>query len=160
MEYELIHKEGMWVSGLNTELTTSQKENYKIIQKHWQRFNSVLRTRNLMQGKNWEKYGITQKINSNYNYLASIPLGHEVDGFETLEIAGGKYACFRHVGSMESIIGTIYNIYRRIIPESFPNIDEERTVLHYELYNHRFHWNQSDSIIEIYVPVDQCTKLN
>ena len=47
MEYELIKKEGKWVSGLKTELTTSQKKNYKIIWNHWQKFNRVLRNRKL-----------------------------------------------------------------------------------------------------------------
>ena len=90
--------------------------------------------------------------------MAAIPLSFEVDGFDTIEIPGGKFARFRHVGNMPFIAKTISDIYKRIIPEFFPDINRARTVLHYEFYNYQFRWNQSDSIIYIYLPIVENTK--
>jgi predicted transcriptional regulator YdeE len=154
LEFNLTTVNGLSVCGLKTELSTSQKENYNIIRKHWKKFNNALRNRKLTQGANWKKYGISQKLNDRYFYLSAIPMDIKISGFENIEIEKGTFAHFQHIGSMELISETIYNIYKRIIPESFLNIDKERTLLHYEYYDYRFHWNKSDSIIDIYVPVE------
>ena len=53
--------------GLVTELTNSQTDNYKIIQKHWIVFNEELKKFKLNKnGGNWTKYGITFKTGGKY----------------------------------------------------------------------------------------------
>lgn len=153
MDFEILSKDKIQVSGLSVELTSSQKENYRIIRKHWTRFNADLRNRKIVQGQNWEKFGVTFKKSGSYFYLTSIPNISELSGFESIELPSGNYARFQHVGNMEQIKTTINTIYRQVIPESDLKIDKNREVIHYEYYNHRFHWNRIDSIIEIFLPL-------
>lgn len=153
MNFEIVTKKEMSVCGLRTELTTSQNENYRIIRNHWQKFNRKLQKNNILGGSNWKKFGITLKKDNKYEYLTAVPLDIGIDGFESLVIPEGQFACFQHLGRMDLIKNTVYNIYKKIIPESGLVIDKERELIHYEYYNHRFNWNRDDSIIGIYVPV-------
>jgi predicted transcriptional regulator YdeE len=157
MNYEIVTKEGFRVCGLNTELTTSQNENYKIIRGHWQKFNNELKVRKVKSEKDWVKYGITKKIEGKYLYITAIPFDIGIKDFEVEEINGGKFICFRHTGRMELIKSTIHRIYRQIIPASDFNVDGKRTMVHYEQYDYRFSWNKSESIIDIYVPIESNT---
>ena len=78
MEFEVISKEELLVGGLKTELTTSQKENFRIIRLHWQKFNKELRRKNNRGGRNWKKFGITFRTGNKYTYLTAIPLTSEI----------------------------------------------------------------------------------
>jgi predicted transcriptional regulator YdeE len=143
------------VHGLFTELTTSQRENYQIITKHWQNFNHSLKSKKLRLGTNWVKYGITTKIGNNYYYMVAIPYDMEIDGFDTETINTGDYVCFQHVGSLERIKSTINQIYKKIIPSSSFSLNEQRKLIHYERYDYRFNWNKPDSVLDIYVPIEE-----
>jgi hypothetical protein len=54
---------------------------------------------------------------------------------------------------MGLIKSTVNNIYKKVIPISDFNIDENRTSIHHEQYDRRFLWNKPGSLISIYVPV-------
>ncbi|MFT6296337.1 MAG: hypothetical protein ACJATW_002632 [Glaciecola sp.] len=54
---------------------------------------------------------------------------------------------------MRLLKSTVNNIYKKVIPESDFNIDENRTVIHYEEHDHRFLWNKPSSLVSTYVPV-------
>ncbi len=153
MNFEIVTKKSFKVCGLEVELTTSQQENYRIIRKHWQNFNNELRLKKIKSGKNWQKFGITTKKNNQYSYLSAIPSNSDVLGFKTFNISQGKFACFCHIGSMELMKSTFHKIYKEVIPMSDIKIDEKRFFLHYEQYDYRFHWNKTDSVIEIFVPI-------
>ena len=103
MEFEIVPKNAIDVYGLQTELTTSQKQNYRIIREHWQNFNNELRIRKLNSDENWQKFGITTKVDGKYFYLSAIPAGMEISDFENFKITGGNFACFHHKGSLELI---------------------------------------------------------
>lgn len=153
MDFEIIKKEQLQICGLSVELINSQKENYRIIRKHWTRFNADLRNRKIVQGQNWEKFGVTIKKPDSYFYLTAIPHSNEIPGFESIELPAGDYACFQHIGSMELIKTSINTIYKQVVPVSDLKINPERTVIHYEYYNHRFHWNRNNSTIDIFLPL-------
>jgi hypothetical protein len=54
---------------------------------------------------------------------------------------------------MRLLKSTVNNIYKKVNPESDFNIDENRTAIHYEEYDHRFLWNKPSSLVSTYVPV-------
>lgn len=154
MNYKIVTKESFKVCGLQTRLTTSQSENYKIITKHWKYFNNHLKLKKIKFESDWLKYGITKKENDEIIYLAAIPKKIDVEGFTEEELIGGNYVCFEHKGNMNLIKSTIHEIYKHTIPELDIKIDNSREIIHYEQYDHRFLWNKPSSIIEINVPIE------
>jgi predicted transcriptional regulator YdeE len=145
--------------GLSAELTKSQNKNFTIIQNHWKKFNEELKKHKLNQGsKNWEKYGVTYKAGENYFYLAAIPRTDKnyPHHFSEKIIPLGEYKTFTHTGKMENIKETIRNIYKTILPYSELIIEPHTKTgfLHFEKYDSRFKWNQPNSIIEIYLPLN------
>jgi predicted transcriptional regulator YdeE len=153
----------MLTCGLSIEITISQSQNFIILQDHWVKFNAELKRLNLKQnGGNWEKYGITYKINEKYFYMASIPYFGQIvpDNFVYKEIPKGEYVFFVHTGKMNEIKNTIYNIYKKVLPNSGLNIEHysKAGFIHFEKYDFRFQWNRPNSIIEIYLPLNTGTK--
>ncbi|NRB39614.1 MAG: effector binding domain-containing protein [Pseudomonadales bacterium] len=139
---------------MTTELTTSQNENSKIISQHWRNFNRHLRNNKLWQGKGWVKYGITKKVEDKYFYMTAIESNVTIPSLEKYTVIAGEFIRFQHVGSLERIKLTISDIYRKVIPSQCIKLNANRVVVHYERYDYRFNWNDPNSIIDIYVPVD------
>ncbi len=153
MKYSIFEKETFNVSGLQIKLSTSQRKNFKIITQHWQNFNNELKINNIKLKRNWLKYGITEKINGEYFYFIAIPSESDIIGFTKKEIKGGRFVCFEHAGKMDLIKSSIFDIYKNFIPKCNFEVEENRTMMHYEQYDHRFLWNKSNSIVEIYLPI-------
>ncbi len=141
------------VLGLQVELTRSQSENHRIIARHWKMFNHELRIKKIRFDKNWLKYGVTRKVGDHYTYLAAIPKVMAIEGFLEKELKGGEYLCFEHKGEMGLLKSTIHEIYKKLIATSKFELECSRTVVHYEQYDHRFLWNNPNSVIDIYVPI-------
>ena len=157
MVYEIVNIEPLSCSGLAIQLTTSQDKNFDIIKKHWQNFNRLLKINGINQGKEWTKYGITQKVEGKYLYITAIPFNGAVNDFAKINIHGGSYCRFTHRGNMGLIKSTILQIYKQILPASELTLNKDRELIHYEQYDHKFNWNSSDSAIDIYVPFDRNT---
>jgi predicted transcriptional regulator YdeE len=144
--------------GLLTELTNSQTDNFKIIQRHWKVFNEELKKYKLNQnGGNWIKYGITFKTGEKYFYLTAIPSKNQLfpNHFIKKEIPQGEYEIFTHKGKMENLKRTFYEIYKVILPKSQLKIEDHSKAgfLHFEKYDYKFQWNKPTSIIDIYLPL-------
>lgn len=145
--------------GLLTELTNSQTDNFKIIQRHWKVFNEELKKYKLNQnGGTWTKYGITFKTGEKYFYLTAIPSKNILfpNHFIDKEIPKGEYEIYTHKGKMENLKRTFYEIYKVILPKSQLKIKEQKKTgfLHFEKYDYRFRWNQPNSQIDIYLPIE------
>ncbi|MGA9637547.1 GyrI-like domain-containing protein [Flavobacterium sp.] len=145
--------------GLQTELSKSQTQNYELIQNLWKTFNNELKKNNLNQNNiNWEKYGITFQTNDQYFYLAAIPKLNQIfpQHFTTVKIPKGNYQLFIHKGKMENIKQTIFEIYKVILPKMKFEIQDHKKIgfVHFEKYDYRFQWNHPNSIIEIYLPLN------
>jgi len=153
IDTEILEKENFKVCGLSTELKKSQKENYVVIREHWKYFNKELQQRKITGGRNWIKYGITIKKGDIYFYMTAIPFSTDINEFETIEIQAGSFAKFQHIGSMDLIKNTVYDIYKKHIPKSKLIIDKKRTIIHYEYYDYRFKWNKNNSVFDIFVPI-------
>lgn len=154
MKYESVKINEISVCGMIVELTTSQNENFTIISQCWKNFNVQLRHKKMWQGKDWAKYGITKKIDGKYFYMTAIESAEDVAGFDNEIISAGEFMCFQHVGSLERIKLTISEIYRNVIPSLNIKLDAKNTLAHYERYDYRFNWNDPDSILDIYVPIE------
>ncbi len=157
MDYEIVNIKPLSCTGLATQLTTSQDKNFNIIRKHWQKFNRLLKINGMNQEKEWIKYGITQKIEGKYFYITAIPFKDAVNDFAKISIHGGCYCRFTHRGNMGQIKKTVLKIYKQILPASELTLNKNRKLIHYEQYGHKFNWNSSDSVIDIYVPFDSTT---
>ncbi len=146
-------QETIKVCGLLTQLSNSQQKNYELIRVLWQRFNRELSAKQVRLGKNWRKYGVVFKANEVYFYLAAIDCVEDLNEFEKIELQGGAYAGFKHQGAMYQLKDFYYNLYKKLIPNLDLNIDSNRKIIHYELYNNQFNWNHENSVIEIFVPL-------
>jgi len=93
INYKIIqNKSNKTIHGLSVELTLSQKENFSIIKKHWQYFNQELQKKRLNKSDaNWKKYAVTYKKENRYFYLTGILKDSQETGFESIEIASGKF---------------------------------------------------------------------
>jgi len=154
LKYESVQINDFFVYGMTAVLTTSQNENSKIISQHWRKFNSHLRNEKLWQRKNWAKYGITKKVEDKYFYMTAIESNVTIASLEKDRINAGEFIRFQHVGSLERIKLTISDIYRNVIPSQCITIHANRALIHYERYDYRFNWNDPNSMIDIYVPLD------
>jgi predicted transcriptional regulator YdeE len=157
--------ENISTCGLSVKLTTSQSQNFSIIQNHWIKFNAELKRLNLGQkGGSWEKFGITYKIKENYFYMAAIPyFGQSLSNdFSCIEIPKGEYLSFIHKGNMMEIKDTLYDIYKKLLPNSELTVEHHSKTgfIHFERYDFRFKWNDPNSIIEIYLPLNASTQKN
>ena len=147
--------------GLATALTRSHTKNFGIISNLWKRFNAQIHNigNRPEPESNWVKFGITYALDNEYRYLAAIQYLDNMRVPKTMTkkvIAPGQYACFTHRGKLTRLKSTVNNIYKRILPAK--NITPEPLykagLIQFEKYDNRFHWNRSDSIIEIYVPIE------
>ncbi len=153
MDFEIKEIAIKEVAGIPVLLTASQSKNYKIISDHWITFNKKLKSIKRNSGTNWKKYGITFKKNEDYFYMPSVSLSAEND-LRKYTIQQGRYVRFRHKGDMYFLKNTIFNIYKKFLPESALQINKNRELIHFEEYDYRFKWNRSDSIIDIYIPLE------
>lgn len=145
--------------GLHIELTKWQDQNFVLIQNHWFRFNKELKNYQLNQSKgNWVKYGITYKVGERYFYLTCIPAAGLLfpDHFMQMVIPKGRYEVFTHMGDMKNIKATVYDIYKNILPNSNLQIEQASKIgfIHFEKYDFRFQWNKPNSVIDIYLPLE------
>ena len=157
MEYSTHYIEHKKLYGLSVVMTKSQSKNFSIINNFWKEFNIKLKERNLSgkSGGNWEKYGITYKTEGIYKYFCGISIENDyVDTFfEEHEIINGNYAVFQHKGPMYYLKDTLNTIYKQTIPNDKLELNQTE-YFHFELYNYKFKWNNNESIIEIYVPLN------
>jgi predicted transcriptional regulator YdeE len=145
--------------GIKTELTKSQNENYFLIRNLWKQFNLELKNIKNRTSGNWEKFGITFRENGHIFYMASIEIASKASipqNMITTKIKQGSYLRFVHIGNMYDIKKTVYNIYKKIIPTYKFEIgsNEKEGLVHFERYDYRFKWNNPESLLEIYLPVN------
>ena len=157
MYFKLIELGKTEVIGIPVLLAKSQSENFDIISNHWKNFNQQLKKNNRANKKNWRKYGITYKIENKYYYTSSIEPEYlfENTDFEKYIIVKGTYAKFRHRGAMKRLKDTYYKIYKNILPNCDLVPKKNCSLLHFERYDHRFNWNHSDSIIDIFILIEK-----
>ena len=153
MKYKIINVPKINVCYFETQLTTSHQKNYPIIQDHWKKFNILLRINGIKFDSEWEKLGITIKTNNQYFYRCAFNSENRIPQFEHAHIPAGIFGKFTHTGPLYSLSKTINQIYKTIISSSPLDIDLNRSIIHYERYDSRFNWNNQNSIIEIYVPL-------
>jgi predicted transcriptional regulator YdeE len=157
MDYSKKHITGKKLYGLSVVISKSQSENYSIINNFWKEFNKKIKVSNLpiKNGGNWEKYGVTYKTEDIYKYFCGIPVENNYVNtfYEVFEIVDGEYAVFQHKGAMYNLKNTINKIYKEIIPNDKLDLIQNK-YFHYELYNYQFKWNKNESIIEIYLPIN------
>ena len=159
MKYKIINVPKINVCYFETQLTTSHQKNFSIIQGHWKKFNTRLRINKIKFDSEWEKFGITTKTNNLYFYQCAFYSESRIPQFEYAHIPAGSFAKFTHTGPLYSLSKTINQIYKEIIPSSPLNINFNRSVIHYERYDSRFNWNNQNSIIDIFVPLQKVKAL-
>jgi AraC family transcriptional regulator len=157
-KYTIVPVENKKIYGLSVALTKSQNYNYGIISNFWKEFNTKLRISDLPKqaGGSWEKYGLTYKTGDIYKYLCGIPVenGYVNNNFEEYRIFEGNYILFQHKGPMYKLKDTLFMVYKKIIPENNLILNQSK-YFHFELYNYKFNWNNKESIIEIYIPMNK-----
>jgi AraC family transcriptional regulator len=158
-DFKKIKINNITTAGLVIKITRSQSKNYELIRKLWKTFNRQLyKIKKHKYNKNWLKFGITFKEKNNYYYLSGIKTNDIIfipDNFLIKHIPQGEYACFTHTGSMYDIKKTIHKIYNDIKPKNNLNhLPMRKNLLHFELYDYRFNWNNPNSIINIFIPIE------
>lgn len=153
MNYTIQEQEAFAVIGQEVELTNFQKSNIQICKRFWQEFNLSLKKLYLSQSGNWIKYAFMEKREEKLFYYCAIPKKVFIpEEFISKEIPPYRYLVVEHIGSMDNIYRTYSEIYRNILPnEKYVAIKED--FLHFEKYDYRFHWNNANSVIEIWIPI-------
>lgn len=151
--YSIRQCEGFTLIGQSIRLTNQQGANLEITTQFWLSFNYNLKKGNLSQLGNWVKYAVMERRNNELFYYCAIPLRKDKpEGFSIKNIPPHHYLIVEHVGAMNKIYDTYRMIYQHILPElNIRPISDD--FLHFEKYDHRFHWNKDNSIIEIWVPI-------
>ncbi len=154
MEYCIIKVRRIPVCFYPVELSRAGSgRDFSIISAHWQEFNHLLRVNKICLGAGWAKYGITMNTGDKTLYQCAFPSRSPIEPFEYSAIPAGDYVKIDHRGSMGRISETIDEIYRKLIPNAGIETDLGRSLVHFERYDSRFHWNRRDSLVELYVPV-------
>jgi len=153
MDYRIKEVDVFSVIGQEIKLTNSRSENINISTLFWQKFNKNLRLAYLSQSGNWLKYAFLERKDGTLYYFCAIPKKAIMPaGFILKEICPHKYLVFEHIGSMNKIYRTYEKIYQDILPNSGYKL-MQNDFLHFERYDYRFHWNAENSIIEIWIPI-------
>ena len=74
----------------------------------------------------------------------------DLRGLKVLELPGGTYATFEHIGGMESLVDSIQEFYNELLPDMGCTVDNG---LHLEIYDERFDLSKPDSIMLIAAPI-------
>lgn len=155
MNYCIRRAKTFFVIGQEIELTHSQRTNIQISTHFWQQFNLNIKRAGLSQTHYWTKFAFMQRRENQLFYYCAIPKKTVVPvGFKLKEIQESFYLVVEHVGSMNKIYNTYGKIYQELLPH-LPYTPITSDFLHFEKYDARFHWNREDSIIEIWVPIQQ-----
>lgn len=86
------------------------------------------------------------------NFIISVLFPKEPLPQRAFCITSYKYLVVEHIGAMDKIYETYGKIYEEIIP-STSYIPIKDIILHFEKYDYRFHWNSDNSVIEIWIPI-------
>ncbi len=155
MNYTIQESDTFSLIGQEIELTNFQSKNIHISVQFWRTFNSNLKKLYLSQSGNWVKFAFMEKRDGKLFYYCAIPKKTVVpDEFIGKEIKSHKYLVVEHAGAMDKIYDTYKEIYQKILPNS-QYILEQDEFLHFEKYDRRFHWNRENSIIEIWIPIQE-----
>jgi len=171
-EFQMVNFRKIDLIGLEIKLTRSQDKNYILIRDLWKKFNPELKNIKNRRSGNWEKFGITYKKDGDIFYVASIEKTDKMilpSDMINKEIKQGQYVCFTHIGAMDAIKTTLFDIFKKIVPklklEIKPN--EKSGLICFERYDYRFNWNNPNSLLEIYLPLEtkqhtmtELTKIN
>lgn len=157
-EFQIVNFNKLDLIGLEIKLTKSQDKNYILIRDLWKKFNLKLKSIKNRKGGNWEKFGITYRKDGDIFYVASIEKTDEMippSDMINKEIKQEQYARFTHIGAMDAIKTTVFNIFKKIIPKLKIEIEpsEKAGLIYFERYDYRFNWNNSESLLEIYLPL-------
>lgn len=89
-----------------------------------------------------------------FRYVAAVEIDKPEDAppeFYQAYVPGGKYAVFKHKGSLESLHNTYETIYQTWLPQSgYKRADRPDL----EVYTHEFHDFEPDSLLELWVPIE------
>lgn len=145
------------VCGMGTEITKWTNKNIKICKDIWIEFNSVLYQYGLHQLGDWKKYAFTYKKDGIFYYFCSIPEQLKVPKvFSIKKIPRQTYLVCKHIGDMDTIKDTVNQIYKEFLPQH-TLVPQQDLFYHFERYDKRFNKGATDSIIDIYVPVEEET---
>lgn len=159
MKYKICELEALSVIGKEIMLTKSQKENMNISKQFWITFNKSLKDSSIFQSKNWVKFAFMERRDGNLFYYCAV-LKKEVvkEGFILKNIEPYTYLVVEHAGGMDKIYDTHTKLYKDIVANT-KYIPLPENFLHFERYDHRFHWNNKHSIIEIWLPIKRLSSI-
>ena len=151
--YRTERLDGFSLCGLSVLITKSQSVNAGICERFWKVFNQALTANQMAQGMHWQKYAITYNNDKDYRYFCGIPESLIIpNSFQIMAVPARHYLVFEHRGPTRGIATTLSEIYRNFLPNS-QHKHERSKFFHFEKYDHRFRWNQAESLIEIWLPI-------
>lgn len=155
IKYKLEYMRSFSVCGMETEITRYQNRNIKLCKDLWEKFNHVIYDYGLHQLGDWKKYAFTYRSNGKYYYYCSIPEQLKVPKkLIVRQFPEHIYLVIKHFGSVDTINQTLNEIYKDFIP-SHEFIPQTDNFIHFEKYDYRYIKHCSDSIIDIYIPVER-----
>lgn len=155
MQAEYCVLDDIFLLTKSCELTSNLAQNECISMGFWKTFNDQIREQHLLQGFNFEKFAVTTRVQGKLRYACGlIPKGSYPAGFDLQRIPRGRYLKFEHQGAMSELKETVRLIFESYLPQHLMHT-LPGSLVYFEKYTNRFHFNREDSIIELYVPIPE-----
>jgi AraC family transcriptional regulator len=156
MEPKIVHREAFTVVGMKCR----SKPGEDPIPRLWDEFNprcadipNALLERGCYGIEFYE--GDDDPSGEYFSYLASIEVSGVEElpgGMRSMRIPEADYAVFEHRGPLNTLMQTFQSIFRDWMPGSGYRMPGN---LDFEYYDHRFKYNEPDSVMEIWIPVEK-----
>lgn len=99
-------------------------------------------------------YGVCcdMEPDGHFRYVAGLESAalHVPDGFDTVDLAAGRYAVFKHVGHISDFNKTVYTIWNKALPDAGLTPAKAPD---FELYDERFDPKTASGTVEIWIPL-------
>jgi len=155
MDYKIKEIDRFTVIGMEIPITKHQDRNIEICRSFWYKFNAELKKTHISPRGNWLKYAFTYKKDDEYWYFCAIPKKYVIpDRFIEKAIERQKYLVFEHCGDINGIKDTINKIYKEFLHVNNFQVNA-KDFIHFEKYDKLFHWNNKNSVIEIWIPLKE-----
>ncbi|MEG0361328.1 MAG: effector binding domain-containing protein [Longicatena sp.] len=155
MSVETITLDNIFLLIRSFELSSSLTKNTRLAQNYWIDFNQTIKENQLQQGHTFEKYAITRIAHDTLYYSCGIvPKESYPRDFELFLLPRASYLKYKHKGSLLTLKDSVRFLFEDYIPTHHIKVLAS-PIKYFEKYTNEFSFTASDSIIELYIPIEK-----
>ncbi|MDU8946271.1 AraC family transcriptional regulator [Ovoidimarina sediminis] len=144
---EIRDQKAFRVVGLSAQCSF---ENTSAIPALWRSFNA--REGDVQNAEAGAAYGVCCDADETgrFRYVAGVQARGRTDGMDHVDVPGGRYAVFNHIGHISDLPKTVYTIWNKSLPDL--GLEPEKSP-DFERYDRRFDPLTGRGKVEIWIPV-------